>query len=268
MILCNNRGISLVILVIAITLIAILGASFVSLVGTKQRGFLYQKDSYLALNIANSGIEYAIRFASDASLGDSDNFFITPLTTKTFSFGGGTFEITYQYNNPCNTNDNITINAILNGRQRQVRLYNFRRYLSRFTHVPVTSVRPSKLGNAVHIPIINNNNSQLTITALRLAIQGGGVDKKLEEICFSANSSDTCTGSGSLNRTIPQTGTEISFAITDFSGTGHNNISSDEIIWCHLIFQASSLNGSYTTKYYIGLAGEQPSILKFNIPIP
>ena len=63
--LSNNKGISLVVLIVAMTLIAILGTSFVSLMSSKQKGFLSQIDSYRALNIANAGVEYAIRYVSD-----------------------------------------------------------------------------------------------------------------------------------------------------------------------------------------------------------
>lgn len=61
----NNKGISLVILLIAMTLIAVLGTSFVSLMSAKQKSFLHQIDSYRALNIANAGVEYANRYIGD-----------------------------------------------------------------------------------------------------------------------------------------------------------------------------------------------------------
>jgi hypothetical protein len=38
----NNRGVSLVVLIVAMTLIAVLGVSFVSLMSSKQKGFLYK----------------------------------------------------------------------------------------------------------------------------------------------------------------------------------------------------------------------------------
>jgi len=264
----DSRGIALIVLVIAMTLIAVLGASFVSMVGSRHKASFYQINSYRALNTANTGLEYAIRFASDATLSDNSNFYVTPLTTKTFSFAGGTFDITYRYNNPCNNNDSVTINSSINGAKRQVMLYNFRRYVSRFTHVPIVSVRPNPAGKRVHIPILNNDNSALTIQLLILSVEGGGVDKTLEELCFSTNPVDSCTESGTLNRVIPQTGAEISFSKSEFSGSGHVDIPSDRVLWCHLIFRETTTNGKYNVKLYVGVAGEQPSSIKFNIPTP
>jgi len=37
----NNKGFALITLVIAMTLIAVLGASFVSMIGSKQQGFTF-----------------------------------------------------------------------------------------------------------------------------------------------------------------------------------------------------------------------------------
>ena len=69
--LSNNRGVALIVLIVAMTLIAILGTSFVSLMGSKQKGFLYQIDSYRALNLANAGVEYAIRYVYQIGLSDT-----------------------------------------------------------------------------------------------------------------------------------------------------------------------------------------------------
>ena len=88
-ILFNNKGISLVILLVAMTLITILGTSFVSLMSSKQKGFLYQIDSYRALNIANAGVEYAIRFASDGL--DTLGFLNPALTTTERNLGWRVF---------------------------------------------------------------------------------------------------------------------------------------------------------------------------------
>jgi|GEM_PF-6583498 len=83
--LSNNRGVALIILVIAMTLIAVLGASFVALVGSKHRSFTYQRDSYRALNLANAGVEYAIRYVSDSLRNAGSTFFEDPTTFQTAS---------------------------------------------------------------------------------------------------------------------------------------------------------------------------------------
>ena len=103
----NNKGISLVILLVAMTLISVLGASFVSLMSSKQKSFLHQIDSYRAMNIANAGVEYAIRFASDGTdtLGNSI-FFTNPTLAMTRNLGQGTFDLVYSgYSN--NIDDDV-----------------------------------------------------------------------------------------------------------------------------------------------------------------
>jgi hypothetical protein len=271
MILSNNKGISLVILIVAMTLIAILGASFVSLMGSKQKGFLYQIDSYRALNLANAGVEYAVRYASDALLEDTNNFFMNTTTTKTFpttgTFGGGNFDITYYYNQTVLSQDYINVVGRYQNVTRTIRLSNFRRYVAAITHVPDSGYRPTVLSVPstsvnIHIPFINNDISSKTINTFTLSILGG-VNKTLEEICFSNNPTDTCTGSGALSRIIQQNGVLESF--TPPADYTVPSISSNQIYWLHLIFQnGTNVSGSFTVGFSVGYA--QPSVLGFSIP--
>jgi hypothetical protein len=268
--LSNNRGISLIVLIVAMTLIALLGASFVSLMGSKQKGFIYQNDSYHALNIANAGMEYAVRYASDAFLEDTNNFFMNPTITKTFpttgTFSGGNFDITYYYNQTVPSQDYINVIGRYKSVARTIRLSNFRRYITAITHVPDAGYRPAVISVPstsvnIHIPFINNDISSKTINAFTLSILGG-VNKTLEEICFSINPTDACTGSGTLGRIMQQNGALESFAPPDYIAP---NVSSNQIYWLHLIFQnGTNVNGSYTASFSVGYA--QPSVLGFNIP--
>jgi type II secretory pathway pseudopilin PulG len=61
----SNKGFALITLVIAMTLIALIGAGFVSMVSKKQEGFTYLLKRQKANMAARAGIEWAIRFASD-----------------------------------------------------------------------------------------------------------------------------------------------------------------------------------------------------------
>ena len=63
----NDKGSMLVILVIAMTVIAILGAAFVSMVSSKQQGFTLLLNGQRATMIARAGVEWAIRFASEGN---------------------------------------------------------------------------------------------------------------------------------------------------------------------------------------------------------
>jgi hypothetical protein len=189
----NNRGIALVVLIVAMTLIAILGASFVSLMGSKQKGFLYQIDSYRALNIANAGVEYSIRYVSDGlsdATNPSNNFFNIPDTPVTRSFAGGTFIFTYDHNR-----NRITVIGNYPGPNpvsiRDIRLSNFRRYINPVTLVPDTTLTdraPSiNISNNRQIitPVINNNEGSINIS--RIDVSTNLTGKYLKYILFEGS---------------------------------------------------------------------------------
>jgi hypothetical protein len=204
MMLSNNKGISLVILIVAMTLIAILGASFVSLVGSKQKGFLYQTDSYRALNHANAGVEYAIRYAGDNidSTGANQNDFFHSAVSyipvvntipdatnlnnaaqwKRFDFAGGQFYISYYLNTSTPYVDDFDENKILYSvgimreSKRVVKLKKFLTYasptstgLGRLNLVP--NNRPYVSGNYLVVPVIHlydtNTTTPITISSIQ-----------------------------------------------------------------------------------------------------
>jgi hypothetical protein len=186
--LSNNKGISLVILIVVMTLIAILGASFVSLMGSKQKGFLYQINSYRALNIANAGVEFAIRYVSDglSDTTDPDNtFFNNPSASITRGFAGGTFVFTYyhDYNNDGNNNDSTVVAtgdypATHPVSRREIRMSNFRHYLRPITLIPVLGNRPriNPINTAqVFVPIICNNDNTIFVTQIDITVNAVNV---------------------------------------------------------------------------------------------
>lgn len=61
----NNKGSMFVVLIIAMTVIASLGAVFVSMVASKQQGFALLVNGHRANMIARAGVEWAIRYAFD-----------------------------------------------------------------------------------------------------------------------------------------------------------------------------------------------------------
>jgi hypothetical protein len=201
----NNKGISLVVLIVAMTLIALLGASFVSLMGSKQKGFLYQIDSYRALNLANAGVEYAIRYAGD-NINPNQNvndFFhnpaaypnvpvvssqpdVTNLATaqwKRFDFGNGQFYISYYFDplDPDNFNSNKILYSVgvMKETKRVVKLKKFLTYAAPASSVGldklnlVPNQRPYISGpswgnyNYVVVPILNLTTSDITISSMQ-----------------------------------------------------------------------------------------------------
>ncbi len=166
----NNKGISLIVLIVAMTLIAILGTSFVSLMSSKQKGFLYQIDSYRALNIANAGVEYAIRCVSDG-LSDTSSSYYSNLPTQSIGntpFANGSFTIARNYDLSSIANDYIEATGSYGSATRKVRLSKFRRYLNPITLIPDSSQKPSYASNKLIIPVIGNHDAAITVTQIDL----------------------------------------------------------------------------------------------------
>jgi hypothetical protein len=192
--LSNNKGVALIVLIVAMTLIAILGTSFVSLIGSKQKGFLYQINSYRALNIANAGVEYAIRYVSDGlsdTTNPSNNFFNNPSAAVTRGFAGGTFTFTYDHiNNRITVTGNYPDPSPVS--RRDVRLSSFRRYLSPITLVPdvtLTDRVPSvnTLNNRkIIMPVINNNEVSTNVSRIDVSVNLTG--KYLKYVLFEGGS--------------------------------------------------------------------------------
>jgi len=117
----TEKGISLVVLIIAITLTSLLGVGIVSFMGAKQKTLVPQAQTYQAYTIAHAGIEFAIRYAYDNK--DDNDFPGSHLLNKTVSFGGGTFTITYDH-----VNNKLTSVGTYETASRTIELINFRSY--------------------------------------------------------------------------------------------------------------------------------------------
>jgi hypothetical protein len=265
--LSNNKGIALVVLIVAMTLIAILGTSFVSLMGSKQKGFLYQIDSYRALNLANAGAEYMIKYANDETSIYNSTFFSSTqpfvLPTKQLSFSGGrtgTFDASYAFNQSIGS-DVLTVTGTFGNATRQVKLSRFRYYaFENITRVPgsVRSVWSDADGYYVTIPLINNPDrnasTSVTISQIRLSIMGGAnslkriyfrdynktdyKDKLIYDYSITAGSGCPALGSGSPLSIPPVQDVDISQCPI--------YIVVDQVVWLTFQFQGSALTGTYT----------------------
>lgn len=170
-ILNNNKGSLLVILVICMTLIAVLGASFVSMIGSKQQGFVSLLDGHRANNVAKAGVEWAIRFASVGTDANGNSIFFSNPTltfTKDIIYGSsteGSFSTSYSY-----STNILTSNGTYNGVTETITLSNFRRYLSPITLIPaaVASQKARYDGSRLVVPVIGNHKDPVTITQIDL----------------------------------------------------------------------------------------------------
>ncbi len=83
----NSKGISVIFLVIAMLLMVIIGYVFSYLIPSKQKSVVFPVQSTQAFFIAQSGVEFAVRYATDNGLGTVNGM--------TRSLGNGSFSLSY-----------------------------------------------------------------------------------------------------------------------------------------------------------------------------
>ena len=71
----NQRGVSLMLLIIAITVFAAVAIGIVTLLRSRYESYPYQVQSYQAYTLAHAGVEFALGYAKE----NADNFFQNPV---------------------------------------------------------------------------------------------------------------------------------------------------------------------------------------------
>jgi hypothetical protein len=128
--LVNSKGISVIFLIIAMLLMVTIGYVFSYLIPTKQKSIRFQIYSPQAFFIAQSGVEFAIRYAADQGWrGATDNgtYDINRLNLISRLLGNGTFTLTYDND----VGDILTSAGQITGssESRAVRVSNFSDFL-------------------------------------------------------------------------------------------------------------------------------------------
>lgn len=271
--LSNHKGISLVVLLVAITLISILGVSFVSLMTSKQKSFLHQVDSYRALNIAHAGIEYAIRFASDGLDNNGNSiFFSNPnLSTTGKSLGGGAFAINYTYNQAIN-NDFLTIMGTYKGSSRTIRLSRFRRYISPITLIPNDAPRFDPANSSqVIVPVICNNEVALAVSRVDISVNASNIYLKVMRsgvnlFDYDSSAYPECgTPICKINDAPQEQRILLSGSMVRFDLLPGNQHSQDEMGYYVLQFSSTAPAGQYRIDFYTSLPNGNPFTIRFSL---
>ena len=173
----NNKGVTLITLIIAITIFAIFITVFSYVMVAKHGSSALYVQSTQAYAVAQAGIEYGIRYA----IGDDDGvaFFadpasLFPVTDK--DFGDGSF--TLIYNDPDNPNA-LTSKGKVGVAERVIILQNFASWVTggAITPVPGGDIPyqdpvPAEQKNIV-VPTLNNYAYDIYIDKIELAKEGG-----------------------------------------------------------------------------------------------
>ncbi|MHB8089647.1 MAG: hypothetical protein ACYDH2_15500 [Anaerolineaceae bacterium] len=299
----NNSGVALIVLIFAITILSVLAASFASFVGARHKGVFYQINSYRALNIANAGMEYAIKYASEETQKpNSDLFkanpFVLQLDGKFYGFDASgipidSVKITYTFNQDI-SGDNVTVEGRYRESKRQVVLHRFRYYaFENLTRVPGSV--PVLFTNYIIIPIIFNPNKSGTTseTVVRMGVFFiGGSSIHLQNI-FLQNSTNIpppvseqkydyitdsnfsvcptgdpyCRDAGQGIKITSNDSHYEPYANSFQLSTSFLISESDRVRWCIIQFNESTpqLNGQYRVTYY-NSSGVAIGTLNFKIP--
>lgn len=166
----DSRGISVLFLVIAMLLMVSIGYVFSYLIPTKQKSVAFTISSNQAFFLAQSGVEFAVRYATDQ--GWTTTAQLNGLDGTTRNLGGGRFTLDYN-----DTSDSlISVGEIPNASQRRIVISHFTLFLSSGVLIidptqPVPCLTTGLIGkrtvNIVNFYIINNSSSSITLNAFR-----------------------------------------------------------------------------------------------------
>jgi hypothetical protein len=196
----TDKGISLIILIVAIVATSIMGAGLASFMISKWRAYPFEARSYEALDLANAGIEFAIRYAFD----NKEAFFQNPSSVipqppekKSIQFGNGKFEISFDKDN------NVLISRGIAGpAKREVRLWRFTGYIQGGISL-VPGLGPYGGGGSgpghgedpkdVFIPLLNNLGFPIYIFKIHINLEdrSGHNADYIREISFRRDGSET-----------------------------------------------------------------------------
>jgi hypothetical protein len=194
----TDKGMSLIILLGIIVALGIIGAGIVSFMDVKQRSYPVAVKSYQALNLANAGVEFAIRYANDqnnnpanpgfpnAFLYNTSAYIASPPNWTTINFGNGNFQINYN-----STTNTLISRGICGIATREVSIKSFLAYAltGGLTLVPGAANLPHQGEGAnkeVHIPLMNNFDADIYLFRIDISLLNAGSNDCLQDINVAA----------------------------------------------------------------------------------
>jgi hypothetical protein len=196
--LINSKGISVIFLVIAMLLMVTIGYVFSYLIPTKQKSVLFPIQSNQAFFLAQSGVEFAVRYAKDQ--GWTTTAQLAGLTGMTRNFGAGRFTLTYTNAAP-NLDTLTSVGEVPIGTaRRSVRVSNFTSFLYYFVYRKSITVQAGQVSNGPHtnFPMLislTDPNLATTANGGHVASYNAGTNDP-RDIIFEALDDTTCGGAG------------------------------------------------------------------------
>jgi hypothetical protein len=133
----SQRGVSLLLLIIMITVFAGVAIGVVTLLRSRHESYPYQVQSYQAYTLAHAGAEFAIRLAGEnaSGVGDYATYFSSG---RQFTLGNGMFTLRYEPGTGCG-NDKVYSLGTCGTASREIELSYFGSYVAQAS-VPLVKI--------------------------------------------------------------------------------------------------------------------------------
>ena len=216
----NSKGVSILFLIMALLLMITIGYVFSYLIPTKQKSVSLTIHSTQAFFIAQSGVEFAVRYAV------SQNW-LTPASLNGLdglqrNLGRGRFTLDYDRN----TNTLTSIGVITNASERRVKVSNFTSSLTNPKGVILNPRSPSPCWSTnlrrARFYIRNAREDNVTFTAFSASWSQTGTARTISDIYFGGTSTPDRRYTGSY----ASGGGKVNFN----AGGGSYTINSDEAV--------------------------------------
>jgi len=162
--LTDSKGASVLFLVIAMLLMVTMGYVFSYLIPMKQKSAIFPIHSSQAFFIAQSGVEYAIRYAADQGWTTPASLLgLNALGVNRRNLGKGTFTINYDSAN----NTLSSVGEIPNAGKRKIIVSSFTNFLAKGLILDAGSPPPcwTTLNKTVRFYVKNVSSSNITLNA-------------------------------------------------------------------------------------------------------
>jgi len=194
----NSKGISVIFLIMALLLMVIIGYVFSYLIPTKQKSVVFPIQSTQAFFLAQSGVEFAVRYAKDQ--GWTTPAQLAGLTGMTRTFGAGRFTLTYTNAAP-NLDTLTSVGEVPVGTaRRSVKVSNFTSFLYYFVYRKSITVQAGQVSNGplTNFPMLvslTDPNLATTANGGHVASYNAGTNDPWD-IIFEGLDDTTCGGAG------------------------------------------------------------------------
>ncbi len=281
----TDKGMALIVLMGIIVAVGIMGAGIVSFMDVKQRSYPVAVRSYQALNLANAGVEFAIRYKTEnpgAFLNSTNP--LSPGNAITVNFGEGRFTVQY-LGNPPTSNYALKSTGECGVGKREVRIEKFAGYsqgggIVLSPIVNATCQQPAQgclnancttiscpggasANRSVSIPMTNLFDNSIYIKYIELNRDGGSTSNRLRNIYLGGILEYSYTSDG-MNPNLSGSGVNRGICIPTFSGAGCSGLSSAKVPYGYnwdlqiqpgalteiLNFNSNSISGQYKLKIY------------------